>query len=136
MILLVLIMINELIQLTAIEAVSKLNSGDISPLEMISAAEARIMEVEPLINALPTLCFERAREHASLLMAGKNRNNNKPGWLAGLPVAIKDLTDVEGVRTTYGSPIYASIGQKNRRYGWDCDSQVKYSRVWCWWFNL
>ena len=69
-------MINELIQLTAIEAVSKLNSGDISPLEMISAAEARIMEVEPLINALPTLCFERAREHASLLMAGKNRNNN------------------------------------------------------------
>ena len=108
MILLVLIMINELIQLTAIEAVSKLNSGDISPLEMISAAEARIMEVEPLINALPTLCFERAREHASLLMAGKNGNNNKPGWLAGLPVAIKDLTDVEGVRTTYGSPIYAN----------------------------
>ncbi|MDG1274833.1 MAG: amidase family protein, partial [Alphaproteobacteria bacterium] len=86
---------NELIQLTAIEAVSRLNSGDISPLEMISAAEARIMEVEPLINALPTLCFERARERASLLMAGKNRNNsNKPGWLAGLPVAIKDLTDV------------------------------------------
>ena len=30
----------------------------------------------------------------------------EPGWLHGLPVAIKDLTDVAGVRTTYGSPIF------------------------------
>ena len=29
------------------------------------------------------------------------------GWLAGLPVSIKDLTDVAGVRTTYGSPLFA-----------------------------
>src|ERR1043165_2433006 len=29
------------------------------------------------------------------------------GWLAGLPISIKDLTDVAGVRTTYGSPIFA-----------------------------
>jgi hypothetical protein len=29
------------------------------------------------------------------------------GWLAGLPVLIKDLTDVVGVRTTYGSPLFA-----------------------------
>src|SRR5207248_4301704 len=29
------------------------------------------------------------------------------GWLAGLPVSIKDLTDVAGVRTTYRSPIFA-----------------------------
>ncbi len=30
----------------------------------------------------------------------------EPGLLAGLPVAIKDPTDVAGVRTTYGSPIF------------------------------
>ena len=30
------------------------------------------------------------------------------GWLAGLPVSIKDLTDVAGVRTTYGSPMFAN----------------------------
>jgi amidase len=30
-----------------------------------------------------------------------------PGWLAGLPIAIKDLSNVAGVRTTFGSPIFA-----------------------------
>jgi amidase len=41
------------------------------------------------------------------MMAGEGREAaDEPGWLAGLPVAIKDLTDVAGVRTTYGSPIF------------------------------
>lgn len=102
-------MIDELIQLTASDAVQKLRSGDISPLDMIEAAEKRISEVEPAINALHTLCLERARAHANRLMSAKdNKQNHPPCWLAGLPVAIKDLTDVAGVRTTYGSPIYAN----------------------------
>ena len=102
-------MVDKLIQLTACDAVQKLRSGDISPLDMISAAEKRIAEVEPAINALPTLCLERARDHAKRLISVKDKKqNHPPGWLAGLPVAIKDLTDVAGVRTTYGSPIYAN----------------------------
>ena len=41
------------------------------------------------------------------LMRGEGREaEDEPGWLGGLPVAIKDLTDVAGVRTTYGSPIF------------------------------
>ena len=101
-------MIDELIQLTAFDAVKKLRSGDISPLDLISAAEKRIGEVELSINALPTLCLERARDHAKRLMSCKDEKlEHQPGWLAGLPIAIKDLTDVAGVRTTYGSPIYA-----------------------------
>ena len=40
-------------------------------------------------------------------MRGEGREaEGEPGWLAGLPVAIKDLADVAGVRTTYGSPIF------------------------------
>ncbi len=35
------------------------------------------------------------------------RAPNERGPLAGLPVAIKDLTEVKGVRTTHGSPIFA-----------------------------
>ena len=45
--------------------------------------------------------------NAEKLMRGEGREAEaEPGWLHGLPVAIKDLTDVAGVRTTYGSPIF------------------------------
>ena len=100
-------MSEDLIRLTATEAVRRLRAREISPLDLIDAAEARIAEVEPAVNALPTLCLDRARAHARDLMAGRRSEaRNEPGWLGGLPVSIKDLTDVAGVRTTYGSPIF------------------------------
>lgn len=100
-------MTDDLIRLSATEAVARLRNGEISPTELIDAAERRIAQVEPAVNALPTLCFERARAHARELMAGRRREaEGEPGWLAGLPLAIKDLMDVAGVRTTYGSPIF------------------------------
>ena len=100
-------MSDELIRLTATEAVARLRRREISPLDLIDAAAARIAAVEPAVNALPTLCLDRARDHAKRLMNGHGRDaEDEPGWLAGLPVAIKDLTDVAGVRTTYGSPIF------------------------------
>jgi amidase len=98
---------DELIGLTARSAVARLRNGEISPLELIDAAASRIEAVEPAVNALPTLCLDRAREHARALMRGERQQaRDEPGWLAGLPVTIKDLTDVAGVRTTYGSPIF------------------------------
>ena len=96
-----------LIQLTATEAVARLRAGEVSPLELVEAAAARIAAVEPAVNALPTLCLDRAREHARRIMAGEDKaRSGEPGWLGGLPVSIKDLTEVAGVRTTYGSPIF------------------------------
>jgi amidase len=98
---------DDLTRLTATEAVARLQRGEVSPLELVEAAAARIAAVEPAVNALPTLCLDRARAHARRLMAGEGRERQgTPGWLGGLPVSIKDLTDVEGVRTTYGSPIF------------------------------
>jgi amidase len=98
---------DELFRLTATQAVSLLKRKDITPLELIDAAERRIAAVEPAINALPTRCFERARRHARRLMRGEGRDaEGEVGWLGGLPIAIKDTTDVAGVRTTYGSPIF------------------------------
>jgi amidase len=94
---------NELCRLSATQAVALLKRGEISPLDLIDAAAERIAEVEPAVNALPTLCLDRAREHARRLETGLQ---DRPGWLAGLPVSIKDLADVAGVRTTYGSPIF------------------------------
>ena len=97
----------DLTRLAATDAVEALRRGDVSPLELIDAAAARIALVEPSVNALPTLCLDRAREHARRLMAGRDRDaEGEPGWLAGLPVVIKDLMDVGGVRTTYGSPLF------------------------------
>lgn len=100
-------MSDDLIRMTATDAVGRLNRREISPLDLIDAAAARIAAVEPDVNALPTLCLDRARDHARRLMNGAERQaEGDPGWLAGLPVSIKDLTDVAGVRTTYGSPIF------------------------------
>src|SRR6201996_1288788 len=97
----------ELCRLTATEAVLRLKRSEITPLDLIDAAVRRIAEVEPDINALPTLCFDRARDHAKRLMAERNPPaEGEPGWLGGLPVSIKDPNDVASVRTTYGSPIF------------------------------
>ncbi len=101
-------MSDALIRLTATEAVARLRAGGITPLDLIEAAAARIAAADGMVNALPTLCLDRARDHARALMRGERREaEGEPGWLAGLPVTIKDLTDVAGVRTTYGSPIFA-----------------------------
>lgn len=87
----------------ACTVVDLLAAGDITPHDCLDALEARIAAVDPLINALPTLCFDRARARADALMA---RPPGARGRLAGLPVPIKDLTEVEGVRTTWGSRIF------------------------------
>jgi amidase len=92
-----------LIQASACAVVDKLNSGEVTPLDLLDMLERRIAEVDDKVNALPTLCFDRARTHAKALM--KKPAGNR-GLLAGMPVPIKDLTDVEGVLTTQGSPIY------------------------------
>lgn len=99
---------SELCRLTAVDVVTRLNNGEISPHDLIDAALARIAEVDPHLNAVPTLCEERAREMADNLLAGlRDDLAGERGWLAGLPILIKDLVDVKGVRTTQGSPIFA-----------------------------
>src|SRR5438067_3597714 len=102
-------MIDELWRMSAVEAVARLRNREISPLELVDASTRRIAEVEPAVNASPTLCLDRARDHARGIMQGGAAcaASGEAGWLAGLPVSIKDLTDVAGVRTTYGSPLFA-----------------------------
>jgi amidase len=84
------------------EVVAMLKAGEVSPGELIDAAMARIAAVEPAVNAVVTTCEARAR--AAVPDRGQA---DHPGWLAGLPIGIKDLTPVEGVRTTWGTLGYA-----------------------------
>ena len=80
-----------------------LQTGEITPHDALDALEARIALVEPVVNALPTLVFERAHAQADLLM---KKPLGERGQLGGLPLPIKDLTHVAGVRTTQGSVIF------------------------------
>ncbi|HXM70203.1 MAG TPA: amidase family protein, partial [Thermoanaerobaculia bacterium] len=93
-------MSGELTGLSARQATALLQAGEVTPLELVEASLARIAAVEPLVNALPTLCPERARAAAKALRPGS--------LLGGLPIAIKDLVEVAGVRTTRGSPLFAN----------------------------
>ncbi len=84
----------DLVKETACAVVGKLNAGEITPLDLLDVLEKRIAEVDGQVNALPTLCFDRARAHAKTLM---QKPAGERGLLAGLPVPIKDLTAVAGV---------------------------------------
>jgi amidase len=92
--------------LPAREAVRLLQRREVSPVELVDAALERVAAVDPLVNAVPTLCADRARERARRI-EGTAPPEDRRGWLAGLPVLIKDLVEVAGVRTTQGSPIFA-----------------------------
>lgn len=89
----------DLIRLTACDAVDLLKSGEVTPTEMIDAAFARIEAVDDAVNAIPIRCRDRAEEQA--------KSVQRDSLLAGLPIGIKDLTEVAGVKCTYGSPIFA-----------------------------
>ncbi len=98
----------DLIHLSARAAVAMLRRGEIAPADLIEAALARHAAIDPSVNAVPTLCADRARAAGRLVrQSADGLEVTAPGWLAGLPVLIKDMTDVAGVRTTYGSPLFA-----------------------------
>ena len=95
-----------LFQLSATEAVELLRNGDVSPSEMVAASAERMEAVDGDLNALPTKCIDRAMQQAKAIEARPVAASDNRRWLAGLPVAVKDLNPVAGVRTTYGSLIY------------------------------
>src|SRR6266852_7184798 len=68
---------------------------------------ARIDEVNPAINAIVTLATEQAFAAAAELDERAARGSFA-GPLHGLPIAVKDLAETAGIRTTFGSPIFAS----------------------------
>ncbi|MDX2937582.1 amidase [Streptomyces ipomoeae] len=91
---------------TAYELATALARREVSAREVVTAHLERIERVNPTVNAIVTLVADRALEEAAeadeRLAAGQ-----KVGPLHGLPVAHKDLHDTAGIRTTYGSPIFA-----------------------------
>jgi len=95
---------DDLIRQDAVMIVARLKRGEVTPHDLLDALEKRIAAVDGAVNALPTRCFDRARQHADRLM---QKPIAERGQLAGMPIPIKDLIDVAGVRSTKGSPIFA-----------------------------
>jgi amidase len=98
--------VDELLRRPAREVVRLLERREVAPEELVRLALDRIAAVGESVNAVPTVCPERALARAKALAAAPPPEDRR-GWLAGLPVVVKDLTDVAGVRTTYGSPVFA-----------------------------
>jgi len=89
--------VDPLLALPAAELAAAVRSGSVSAVDVIEAAVRR-MEAGAAGHAFITPCPESARL----------RTASRPGGpLAGVPLAVKDLFDTAGLRTTYGSAIFA-----------------------------
>ncbi|MEQ6247582.1 amidase family protein [Sulfitobacter sp. HNIBRBA3233] len=91
----------ELCARSASDIVQLLKRREIAPADLIDAAAERHAQTDPAINAMPTACFDRARDAAKTMTTPEE---DDPRELHGLPLGIKDLTPVAGVRCTYGTP--------------------------------
>lgn len=90
----------------AITLAGLLRSRQVSAREVIAAHIERIEAVDGAVNAVVTRCFEQATAKAAAADEALARGE-PPGLLHGLPVAHKDLMETAGVRTTFGSPLFA-----------------------------
>jgi len=91
----------------AVELARLIRARELSAAELLSAVLARITEANPAINAIVTLAAEQAAATARGLDAQAARGSFA-GPLHGLPIAVKDLAETAGIRTTFGSPLFAS----------------------------
>ena len=94
--------IDNLWKKNAEDILNLLEKKEINLEELLSSNLKRIEEVNPKVNAVVTLCD---KESAKIIDTKKNELQNT--LLQGMPVLIKDNTDVKGVRTTYGSRIFS-----------------------------
>ena len=101
---------SELTFLSIEQAARLLRRKEISPLDLVDIALARIERLNPSINAFLTVVADRARKQARLAereLLGKKRGSrsNITSPLFGIPIALKDNLYTRGTRTTAGSKI-------------------------------
>lgn len=92
---------------TALDLRRLILAKEISPVEVAESALARANALEPQLNSFvtmtPELALEAARRAEQAILAGR-----PAGDIAGLPVSVKDVLPVKGVRLTFGSRAFAS----------------------------
>jgi aspartyl-tRNA(Asn)/glutamyl-tRNA(Gln) amidotransferase subunit A len=96
---------NDLAKFTIREAADLIREKKVSPVELTKACLARIDTANPTLNCFITVtadaALQQARDAEAEIMRGKRR-----GPLHGIPIALKDLFDTAGVKTTAGSGVF------------------------------
>jgi amidase len=98
--------LGDISRMDAVEIARRVKAREISPTQVVEAHLAAIQRTNPTVNAVCTLAADHAFEAARRLE--EDLASGRPlGPLAGVPVGIKDVTPTAGIRTTYGSTLYA-----------------------------
>ncbi|HEY1915978.1 MAG TPA: amidase family protein [Streptosporangiaceae bacterium] len=97
---------DELCFMPAVELARLVRGRELAARELVGAFLGRIERVNPAVNAIVTLAPERALREAEAADEAAARGSWR-GVLHGLPIAVKDLAETAGMRTTYGSPLFA-----------------------------
>ncbi len=95
---------SELVELPLARAAELVESGDVSPVELVDACVERIDAVDDQLRAYITVYRDEAREVARA-QETMQRAGHRLGTLHGVPVALKDNIAMRGLRTTAGSKI-------------------------------
>ena len=95
----------DLSRLRLAEAATLLRDKRVSPVELAAACLARIERLNPKINAFITVTADEALGQARAAEAEIQRGNWR-GPLHGVPLALKDLIDTAGIRTTAASAVF------------------------------